>query len=82
MLGRSVEHPNSYGWDIASTYQGLYCDMGHKQLYVLCTSAIKDNCFDLATKNLIPKAGITARGGIPDKKYKTHEHWKVGAGRR
>jgi hypothetical protein len=30
------EHPNSYGWDIVSKKQSLFCCMEHKQLYPLC----------------------------------------------
>ncbi|RDL42246.1 Uncharacterized protein BP5553_02225 [Venustampulla echinocandica] len=74
------EHPNSYGWDIVSTSQGLFCDMEHKQLYPLCSATIKDNCFDLNKKVIISKDGLGARDEfpayVPLKNYTSHQHWK------
>lgn len=74
------EHPNSYGWDIVSTYQELFCDMEDKQLYPLCSATIKDNCFDMSNKAIIPKAGLGARDQfsayVPIKNYTSEQHWK------
>lgn len=75
------EHPNSYGWDIVSTVQNLYCDMVHKQLYQVCDGkGVKDYCFDLKAKTIIPKQGISGRdefaAHVPNKAYTSQSHWK------
>ncbi|KAI1773877.1 hypothetical protein F4818DRAFT_442635 [Hypoxylon cercidicola] len=74
------EHPNSYGWDVVSTRQGLFCDIDQKQLYVLCSDAVKDNCFDLENKVIVPKGGMGSRDELSAhvlaKTYKTLDHWK------
>ena len=74
-------HANSYGWDIASTVQQVYCDMEHKQLYALCgAQGPKDNCFDLQAKKIVPKGGVHARAEhiatVPGKEYTSFAHWK------
>lgn len=63
------EHPNSYGWDIVSKKQSLFCCMQHKQLYPLCTQAIKDKCFDLEAKSL---------RGAPDMHPEEEKHMRFG----
>ncbi|KAG6086118.1 hypothetical protein E4U31_005838 [Claviceps sp. LM219 group G6] len=75
------EHPNSYGWDIVSTVQKLYCDMEHKQLYPVCDGKqYKDNCFDMNGKSIIPKEGIASRDElailVPRKNYTSEAHWE------
>ena len=75
------EHPNSYGWDIVSTVQNLYCDMEHKQLYNVCNGReFKDNCFDLDAKIIVPKVGVDAQDKlaalVPRKAYTSHAHWE------
>lgn len=74
------EHPNSYGFDIASTVQDLYCDMEHKQLYRICTHPEdEDNCFHLDHKVIIPKGGIDGSPELvtsaPLKNYTSVAHW-------
>ncbi|KAK6833407.1 Cytochrome c oxidase assembly protein COX19 [Apiospora arundinis] len=74
-------HANSYGWDIASTAQQVYCDMEHKQLYPLCAAkGPNDNCFDLQTKAIVPKGGVHARAehaaAVPGKNYTSFAQWK------
>jgi hypothetical protein len=74
------EHPNSYGFDIASTVQHLYCDMEHKQLYYICNDQeFQDNCFDLDTKAIVPRGGINARNELsaatPWKNYTSVDNW-------
>lgn len=74
------EHPNSYGFDIVSPGQGLFCDMEHKQLYNVCNDQLNDNCFDMETNKIVPKSGLDARDelitSVPHKAYKAHRHWK------
>lgn len=73
------EHPNSYGWDIVSTTQGLFCDMEHKQLYPLCNNDIIANCFSLNATTLIG-GPQTRNEGTPnlrfDRSYNTTSYWK------
>ena len=70
------EHPNSVGWDIVSTVEGLFCDLSNRQLYQLCSQTVTANCFDLETlqlKRLIERDGnftVQPRG------YNTTAHWK------
>ncbi|KAI1857379.1 uncharacterized protein JN550_013259 [Neoarthrinium moseri] len=72
-------HENSYGWDIASTAQNVYCDMEHKQIYVLCDQSVTENCFDLKTKQIVPQGGVYARAELaeafPSKGYNSVAHW-------
>jgi hypothetical protein len=63
------EHPRSYGWDIVSKKQSLFCCMEHKQLYPLCTPAIKDKCFDLDAKTL---------RGVADMHPEEEKHLRFG----
>ncbi|KAG6010741.1 hypothetical protein E4U21_004129 [Claviceps maximensis] len=74
------EHSNSYGWDIVSTVQNLYCDMEHKQLYPVCDGKEhKDQCFDMKSKVIVPKTGIASRDDfaalVPRKSYTSHAYW-------
>jgi hypothetical protein len=74
------DHPNSYGWDIVSTKQGVFCDMEHKQLYPLCNANITTNCFSLDASTL-----VGARKAMRDedvaklrfgRSYNTTAHWE------
>lgn len=74
------EHPNSYGWDIVSTKQGVFCDMEHKQLYPLCSQTITNKCFDLDAKTL--RGGLDARDEEAQymrygRSYDKTSHWKA-----
>jgi hypothetical protein len=75
------EHPNSYGWDIANTHEGLFCDMQHKILYPICTETTTQNCFDLTAKTLKPGMQprdehlVNLRFG---RNYTTEAYWKRG----
>ncbi|CAK3917564.1 Hypothetical predicted protein [Lecanosticta acicola] len=76
------EHKNSYGWDIVSTVQNLYCDMETKQLYQLCNGKdLKEDCFDMNSKTIVPKCGVNARdevgSNIPVKAYTSEAHWQA-----
>lgn len=71
----------SFGWDIVSLEDKLYCDMVDKVLYPLCGGVVTGKCFDLERKMLVGEGGINKRGeastvGVPVKKYETHRHWK------
>ncbi|KAG5923434.1 hypothetical protein E4U42_004965 [Claviceps africana] len=71
------EHPHSYGWDIVSTVQKLYCDMEHKRLYPVCDGGEhRDRCFDMKGKVVVPRAGIAGRDPVPRKRYTSEAHWE------
>ncbi|CAG8955650.1 hypothetical protein HYFRA_00009604 [Hymenoscyphus fraxineus] len=55
------ESGTSYGWDIVSTSQNVFCDMEHKQLYPLCSETITTKCFDLMNKTLLGGPGLNQR---------------------
>ncbi|KAB5513199.1 hypothetical protein GE09DRAFT_1047130 [Coniochaeta sp. 2T2.1] len=70
------EHPNSVGWDIVSTVEGLFCDLTDRQLYPLCSQTVTANCFDLGTlqlKTLVQRDGNFA---VQPRGYNTTAHWK------
>lgn len=74
------EHPNSYGWDIVSTVQNLYCDMEYKQLYPVCNGReFVDNCFDSVAKIIVPTGGVNATdelaAHVPRKAYTSQAYW-------
>ncbi|TRX93459.1 hypothetical protein FHL15_005734 [Xylaria flabelliformis] len=72
-------HPNSYGWDIVSTQQGVFCDMEHKQLYPLCGGGIASNCFSLNSTTLIGEQTIARDESAMKlrfgRSYNTTAHW-------
>ncbi|WDK20740.1 hypothetical protein CGRA01v4_12027 [Colletotrichum graminicola] len=55
------ESETSYGWDIVSTKQKLFCDMEHKQLYPLCDTSVTTKCFDVDQKTLAGAPGLDTR---------------------
>ncbi|OIW26326.1 hypothetical protein CONLIGDRAFT_706493 [Coniochaeta ligniaria NRRL 30616] len=70
------EHPNSVGWDIVSTKEGLFCDLADRQLYPLCSPTITVNCFDLNAlqlKTLVERDGNFA---VHPRGYNTTAYWK------
>ncbi|KAI1453698.1 hypothetical protein F4805DRAFT_442525 [Annulohypoxylon moriforme] len=76
------DHPNSYGYDLASTAEGGYCDMETKTFYPLCdpSKGVTHTCFDVIKRVLVGAGGINARGeastvGVPTKSYDTYDHW-------
>ncbi|KAF2759576.1 hypothetical protein EJ05DRAFT_498788 [Pseudovirgaria hyperparasitica] len=50
----------SYGWDIVSVDERLFCDIEHKQLYPLCSSDVSSSCFDMDQRTL--RGPLEARG--------------------
>ncbi|KAM0424810.1 hypothetical protein ACHAPT_009866 [Fusarium lateritium] len=50
------ESSTSVGPDLVNLKEGLFCDMGDKQLYPLCSAQLRDDCFDFDSKTLRPKA--------------------------
>ncbi|KAL7628437.1 hypothetical protein AAE478_002640 [Parahypoxylon ruwenzoriense] len=76
------ESETSYGWDIISTQQNLFCDMEHKQLYPICGNGITTKCFDLEGKTLVGAPHLDARDEEVQKlrfgrSYNTTSHWKM-----
>ena len=71
------EHPNSVGWDIASIWERLFCDLSERKLYPLCTTDITADCFDSETKMLktVIKRGLSSM--ISARSYDTSAHWKL-----
>ncbi|KAB5533482.1 hypothetical protein GE09DRAFT_1250761 [Coniochaeta sp. 2T2.1] len=70
------EHPNSVGWDIVSTTEGLFCHLTDRQLYPLCSGTVTVNCFDMGTlqlKTLVQRDGNFA---VQPRGYNTTAHWK------
>lgn len=72
----------SYGWDIASTKQAVFCDMEHKQLYPLCSASVTTKCFDIEQKTLVGAPGLNLRDEQVQKLrfgrlYNTTNVWKA-----
>lgn len=72
----------SYGWDIISTKQGVFCDMEHKLLYPLCSQSITTKCFDLEQKTLVGAIDLDLRVRHVQKlrfgrSYNTTNIWKA-----
>lgn len=73
------EHPNSYGPDLVSLNDGLYCDMVDKTLYNLCDKRITSNCFDLGNRRLVGllnARGESSTAGVRQKLYENVAEWK------
>lgn len=75
------ESETSYGWDIVSTSQNLFCDIEHKQLYPLCNKTITTKCFDLENRTLVGAPGLNTRDEKVQKfrfgrSYNTTSTWK------
>ncbi|GKT58222.1 hypothetical protein ColTof4_12147 [Colletotrichum tofieldiae] len=75
------ESETSYGWDIVSTRQNVFCDMEHKQLYPLCTNSVITKCFHLEQKTLVGTPGLNLRDEEVQKlrygrSYNTTNVWK------
>ncbi|KAK1573911.1 uncharacterized protein LY79DRAFT_487427, partial [Colletotrichum navitas] len=72
----------SYGWDIVSTRQNVFCDMEHKQLYPLCTDSVTTRCFHLDEETLVGEPGLNLRDEEAQKlrygsSYNTTNVWKA-----
>ncbi|KAK1998297.1 hypothetical protein LX36DRAFT_681110 [Colletotrichum falcatum] len=72
----------SYGWEIVSTRQKVFCDMEHKQLYLLCTDSVTTECFHLDEKTLFGDPGLNLRGETVQelrygRSYNTTNAWKA-----
>ncbi|KAH8903813.1 hypothetical protein BR93DRAFT_884413 [Coniochaeta sp. PMI_546] len=70
------EHPNSVGWDIVSTKEGLFCDLTDRQLYPLCSPTVTVNCFDLGTLQLKTLGERDGSFAVHPRGYNTTAHWK------
>ena len=72
----------SYGWDIVSTRQGIFCDMEHHIAYPLCKGGHVTKCFDLENKTLVPARGLNLRDLEVQKlrfgrSYNTTDRWEA-----
>ncbi|KAH6663764.1 hypothetical protein B0J14DRAFT_494504 [Halenospora varia] len=65
--------PNSHGPDVVSWKEGLYCDMGEKKLYPLCTKDVFKNCFDTEVHDI--RLGLSKRGQNSGKGYTKIQNW-------
>jgi len=74
------ESTTSWGPDVVSTSEGLFCDMtsGKKTLYPVCSGGVQNNCFDLPNKTLNLSDGlkaIKARHGSGVTTYTQTDFW-------
>ncbi|KAN0099509.1 hypothetical protein V8E51_013284 [Hyaloscypha variabilis] len=69
----------SWGPDLVSFHEGVFCDMNQKTTWPLCNKAADSNCFDQVTNNLRLKKGTSRQnnGGKtpPVKKYTNVQEW-------
>ncbi|KAH6981606.1 hypothetical protein BKA56DRAFT_656130 [Ilyonectria sp. MPI-CAGE-AT-0026] len=77
------ESATSVGPDLANTSEGLFCDMGEKKLYDLCSESVQAGCFDIDSKTLRPAfdgmiASLVASRAVSrgEKTYKTTLDWR------
>lgn len=66
----------SQGPEFDTHHESTYCDMANKQTCPLCihlgNSSMKENCFNIESKDLIPPKGIKVRDTfVPTKEYHT-----------
>jgi hypothetical protein len=70
------EHPNSVGWDMVSTKEGMLCDLADRQLYPLCSSTVTVNCFDLGALQLKTLVARDGNFAVHPRGYNTTAHWR------
>ncbi|KAG9232657.1 hypothetical protein BJ875DRAFT_485887 [Amylocarpus encephaloides] len=69
---------SSRGPDFLSLPEGVFCDMAAKKTYPVCTTYVKDTCFDTERKTLRVGAGPQRRGEIiPRKEYHKVGNWGI-----
>lgn len=65
-------HQNSAGHDFVSLHEGQMCDMSNRKVWPVCSATKKSGCFDTATSQMRPGAGLKGRdvdtGAYPPKK--------------
>ncbi|PSK59393.1 CAAX prenyl protease 1 [Elsinoe australis] len=76
------ESETSYGWDIVSTKQKLFCDMEHKQLYPVCCEKVREKCFDVERRTLVGGLGVDKRDPEVarlrfERGYNSTAHWRM-----
>lgn len=67
------DSPNSYGPDVVSENEGLFCDMEAKVLWPLCVTSSQKGCFD-SGKNFI-RGSSAKRSMVPEKRYVNVQSW-------
>jgi hypothetical protein len=67
------DSPNSYGPDVVSETEGLFCDMETKQVWPVCTQASQTGCFDTEAYTL--RGSSAKRAEVPEKKYTQINKW-------
>jgi len=70
----------SKGPDFVSYFEGMFCDMGEKEVWPLCTKTLTSGCFDVPRGVMRPGSGLNGRDEssgrpVPEKSYETIEHW-------
>ncbi|KAF2498571.1 hypothetical protein BU16DRAFT_579673 [Lophium mytilinum] len=64
---------SSFGPDVVSEKEGLFCDMDEKKLWPLCSEKVKVACFDTNTNSM--RGGSAKREPVPLKSYGTVKKW-------
>ncbi|KAK0129349.1 hypothetical protein ONS95_001277 [Cadophora gregata] len=63
----------SWGTDVVSETEGLFCDMDQKQLWPLCERKSQMSCFD--TKTNVLRGRSAERAVVPEKRYLEVKRW-------
>ena len=70
------ESDTSVGPDLANTKEGLFCDMGEKKVYDLCSESVQAGCFDVDSKTFKPASNATIARRQIEKTYETTIDWR------
>jgi hypothetical protein len=67
------ESSQSFGPDVISESEGLFCDMDDKKLWPLCSEDVRRACFDITTNQI--RGDSVRRAPVPKKSYRTVHKW-------
>jgi len=67
------DNANSWGPDVVSETEGLFCDMDKKQLWPLCKKKSQMSCFNTETNMM--RGGSAKRAVVPEKRYFEVKRW-------
>lgn len=72
------ESETSMGPDFVHESEGLFCDMGTKTLYDICSDKTEGACFDVDTQTLSTNKAGTSRIAAVGSGYQTVRDWRNG----